>query len=110
MFSAPILIIGLPLSAVWSSGGHVLIGIGVLGLLLALGLFGYGGGRVGPATTVKNSSSCCGCSCVVLVLLLPITGLAFWSVGGVAAAALALPASIGLTWVPTLAQSARQLL
>lgn len=85
----------------WAASGKFLglteatAAIGGWGLIIALcgvGLAFYGLGRVGPA----QQSSCCGCSCVVLVLAIPVTGLALWAAGGPVLALLAFPAQVPL--------------
>ncbi len=56
------------------------------------GLAFYGLGRIGPA----QQSSCCGCSCAVALVALPVGALVLWAEGGPAMAALVVPA-----WIPT---------
>ena len=66
------------------------------GMLLALaggGLAVYGSGRIGP----EQQQSCCGCSCAVALIALPVAALALWVTGGPALVLIALPA-----WVPLL--------
>jgi hypothetical protein len=91
---------------VWASGGGFLIGLGVLGLIIGVAWTASASGRIGPATTVKNSSSCCGCSCVVLVLILPATSIWMFVSHGIVASIASLPVTLGLTWVPSLARTA----
>jgi zinc ribbon protein len=66
-------------------------GLGWLGVIAAVALAVYGSGRVGP----EQQSSCCGCSCVVALILLPAAGAALWGHGGPLMACLAIPA-----WLP----------
>jgi hypothetical protein len=66
-------------------------GIGALIGFIGVGLAVYGSGRVGPA----QQQSCCGCSCLVLLLVLPAGALALYAHGGPLLAALAFP-----LWIP----------
>lgn len=66
-------------------------GIGALIGFIGLGLAVYGSGRVGPA----QQQSCCGCSCLILLLVLPVGAFALYTNGAPLLAALALP-----LWVP----------
>ncbi len=76
--------------------GSVFTVIGVLAGLGALALGAQWLGRVGP----EQQQSCCGCSCVVLLLVLPAAGVALWSAGGPVLAAAVFPSWVILdrTW------------
>ena len=58
-----------------------------------IGVF-YSVGRSGP----ERQSSCCGCSCLVLVLALPAGALLMWNAGGPLMAASAIPLAFPLVW------------
>jgi hypothetical protein len=78
-----------PVAAVFA-----VIGVGAL-----IGAFAIGPqwkGRIGPAQ--PRQLSCCGCSCVVVLLVLPSAGALLWMHGGPTMAALAVPAWIPLSW------------
>lgn len=85
-----------------SSGGGNVEGVGWLALLVGGGLFVYGTGRVGP----EQQQSCCGCSCAVALLALPVGLFWLWSAGGPALAALAIPAWVPLVWLLDFATAA----
>jgi hypothetical protein len=70
-------------------------GIGAVALVVGGGMFIYSVGRAGP----ERQSSCCGCSCALLLVTLPGAALYFWTVGGPAASALVLPAAVPLIWL-----------
>lgn len=70
-------------------------GMGWLALIVGGGMFIYSVGRSGP----QRQSSCCGCSCVVLVIAFPTAALILGSVGGPGMAALVLPGAIPLIWI-----------
>lgn len=70
--------------------------IGVLSLIGAGAAWGSYSGRVGPQ---PEKGSCCGCSCLVLVLAIPLAGLLLWSKGGPELAILALPVGPPIIWV-----------
>jgi hypothetical protein len=93
--SAAVLVIGLLISIFDSDVGNPIAGLGVLGLIAAAVIGVGSSGRVGP----EQKSSCCGCSCVVLLLVLPTTGLLLWDHAGPAAALLAIPVWIPLSWL-----------
>ncbi|MEI7560115.1 MAG: zinc ribbon domain-containing protein [Actinomycetes bacterium] len=70
-------------------------GTGWFALIAGLvGLF-YSVGRNGP----KTQTSCCGCSCVVVILMLPAAGIGLWVTSGPALAAAVIPAAIPIMWV-----------
>jgi hypothetical protein len=89
--SAVVLIVGLAASP-------TVTGLGVIGLIIAAGLAFHATGRVGPETAVKNSASCCGCSCVVLALIIPGASIAVWFAHGLVASIAAVPASVAVVW------------
>ena len=93
--SAVVLAIGLLVSIFDSDVGNGIAGLGVLGLIGAAVVGVGSSGRVGP----EQKSSCCGCSCLILLLVLPMAGLALWQAGGPTAALLAVPAWILLSWM-----------
>ena len=82
-------------TGVWAVAAvFAVIGVGAL-----IGAFAIGPqwkGRIGPAQ--PRQLSCCGCSCVVVLLVLPSAGALLWMHGGPTMAALALPAWIPLSW------------
>lgn len=90
--------IGLALLTAGLSGSVAavfgLIGIGALAG--ALGTGAQSKGRVGPA--VSRQTSCCGCSCAVVLLVLPSAGALLWMHGGPMMAALIVPAWAPLSW------------
>ena len=67
---------------------------GWLGLFGGIGGVFYSFGRSGP----KGQTSCCGCSCLVLVLALPAGALLIWQSGGPLLAAAAVPLAIPFVW------------
>jgi RNA polymerase subunit RPABC4/transcription elongation factor Spt4 len=69
--------------------------VGWLLLVVGIGMTIYSVGRVGP----QRQASCCGCSCVIALLVLPAATLALWSAGGPLLAAIALPAWVPLIWL-----------
>jgi hypothetical protein len=70
--------------------------IGVAALIGAIAISSQAKGRVGPGQS--RQASCCGCSCVVPVLVVPAAGALLWIHGGPALAAVAFPAWIPLSW------------
>jgi hypothetical protein len=70
--------------------------IGVGALIGAIAMSSQAKGRVGPAQS--RQASCCGCSCVVALFVVPAGGALLWIHGGPALAALAFPAWIPLSW------------
>ena len=70
-------------------------GVGWFALIAGLvGLF-YSVGRNGP----KSQTSCCGCSCVVVILVLPAAGIGLWAASGPVLAAAVIPAAIPIMWI-----------
>jgi len=69
------------------------VGTGILIGIVGGGLAVYGLGRIGP----EQQAACCGCSCVVALIALPVSGLVFWGLGGPLEAFAAIPA-----WIPLL--------
>ncbi|MEI7888740.1 MAG: zinc ribbon domain-containing protein [Actinomycetes bacterium] len=55
----------------------------------------YSVGRNGP----KTPTSCCGCSCVVVLLVIPAVGASLWVQGGPVLAAAIVPAAIPIVWL-----------
>ena len=64
--------------------------IGAITLIVGVALVFYSNGRSGP----KQATSCCGCSCVVVILVLPSLAAGLWTTGGPVLAAGAVPLSI----------------
>jgi hypothetical protein len=90
--------IGLALLIQGVSGAVAAV-FAVIGIGALIGAFAIGPqwkGRIGPAQ--PRQLSCCGCSCVVALLVLPSAGALLWMHGGPAMAALAVPAWIPLSW------------
>jgi hypothetical protein len=90
-----VFVIGLLVSIFSSEVGEVIAALGLLGLIGAAVIGVGSSGRVGP----EQKSSCCGCSCVVMLLVIPAASLALWHHGGPLLAALAVPAWIPLSWL-----------
>jgi Double zinc ribbon len=99
---AGVVLIGIALliNGVSESAANVIGGIGVLALLGAAGAYAAYSGRVGP----QRQSSCCGCSCAIALLVIPVTGLALWQRGGPELAVLALPAWWPISWALSLGE------
>jgi len=89
-----VLLVGIGVAYLFETVGVIIGVIGFLGLLAAGAGFSESLPRVGPAQA-KQSASCCGCSCVVALLVIPAGALALWSSAGPEYALLAFPA-----WVP----------
>ncbi|CAB4865932.1 MAG: hypothetical protein F2799_02260 [Actinobacteria bacterium] len=62
---------------------------------VGLGALIYSVGRNGP----KTPTSCCGCSCVVVLLVIPAVGASLWVHGGPLLAAAIVPAAIPIVWL-----------
>ena len=92
---------GIGLSLLTQSVSGAVAGVlGLIGIGALIGAVGMGArskGRVGPA--VPRQASCCGCSCVVALLVIPSVGALMWAHGGPALATLAVPAWVPLSWV-----------
>ena len=94
-----VLLIGLAVS-------ETMVGLGILGIVGAIALAVYGSGRVGPATEVKNSASCCGCSCIVLLIVFPSAVIFVWLAQGPLVAAAVIPVAACLSWCSCVAPRA----
>ena len=86
--------------AIYAATGHGSFGAVVL--LIGIIVFGVGlaqgsdvAGRIGP----ERQASCCGCSCAVALLVVPVGAALLWAQGGPALAAVAVPAWVPLSWV-----------
>lgn len=95
--------------AIYAATGHG--GFGALVIVVGIITFAVGlaqgkdvAGRVGP----ERQSSCCGCSCMVALLVVPVGAGLLWSQGGPALAALALPLWVPLSWAVELGSAARR--
>lgn len=86
-----LILIALAVNGASSDAASWIGAIGFFALLGAGAAFASYSGRVGPQ---QAKGSCCGCSCLVLVMVVPISGLALWSKGGPEMAALAIPAGV----------------
>ncbi len=87
------LVVGAIGYAIYAASGHGSFGAVVL--LIGIIVFGVGlaqgsdvAGRIGP----ERQASCCGCSCAVALLVVPVGAALLWTQGGPALAALAVPA------------------
>ena len=100
------LVVGAIGYAIYAASGHGSFGAVVL--LIGIIVFGVGlaqgsdvAGRIGP----ERQASCCGCSCAVALLVVPVGAALLWMQGGPALAALAVPAWVPASWA--MAQATR---
>jgi len=92
--SAVMFLVGIGVSNLFETAGIILLALGFCGILAAGAGFSESLSRVGPVQA-EQSASCCGCSCVVALLVIPAGALTLWSAAGPEYALLAVPA-----WVP----------
>ena len=73
-----------------SNQANGLESIGAITLVIGIALVFYSNGRNGP----KQPTSCCGCSCAVIAIVLPSLAAGLWTTGGPMLAAAAVPLAI----------------